>query len=315
MTGTGMPETRSPPSGVVLLALYEGERFLAAQLDSIAAQEVPWRLVVSDDGSTDAGPGIVRGFADAHPGRVTLTRGPGQGAAANFRALLAGVPEAAGWAALADQDDVWRPGKLARALAALAAVPAGQPALYCSRVTLCDPALRPIGASRPPYPPSFRHALVQNLVQGNTAVLNPAALALVRAAEPLTPPVVMHDWWLYQLVTGAGGTVILDPAETVLYRQHEGNVVGGNAGPRARLESFTRMLGGGHRAWGAQTLAALTPVRHLLTDENRRVLDAFTALHHGEMADRLVAMARGGFRRQGPVSQAALWLAAALGRL
>ena len=65
----------------------------------------------------------------------------------------------------------------------------------------------------------------------------------------------------------------------------------------------------------AQTLAALTPVRHLLTDENRRVLDAFTALHHGEMADRLVAMARGGFRRQGPVSQAALWLAAALGRL
>ena len=75
------------------------------------------------------------------------------------------------------------------------------------------------------------------------------------------------------------------------------------------------VLGGGHRAWGAQTLAALTPVRHLLTDENRRVLDAFTALHHGEMADRLVAMARGGFRRQGPVSQAALWLAATLGRL
>lgn len=308
------PSPRSEPV-TILMALYQGAPFVGAQLDSIAAQGDGWRLVVSDDGSTDAGPAIVARFAARHPGRVRLVRGPGQGAAANFRALLRGLEPGCGPVALADQDDVWLPGKLDRALAGLQGAPAGQPALYCSRVAICDAAMRPLGRSRPLHPPSFPHALVQNAVQGNTVMLNPAALALVRAADPLTPPVVMHDWWLYQLVTGAGGWVIQDQTPTVLYRQHRDNVVGANDGIRARLGSFARMLGGGHREWNAQTLAALTPVRHLLSEDSRATLDLFAALHGGALPTRLAAMRRGRFRRQGAVSQAALWLAAALGRM
>jgi len=52
----------------VLLALYRGAAFLPAQLDSIAAQDVDWRLVVSDDdpdAAASKGAGIVRGFAAA----------------------------------------------------------------------------------------------------------------------------------------------------------------------------------------------------------------------------------------------------------
>lgn len=319
MTQTAAPATAAAPAlpreVTVLMALYQGEGFLQAQLASIAAQGDGWRLVVSDDGSRDQGPQMVRRFAEAHPGRVRLVRGPQRGAAENFRALLRGLPGDTGFAALADQDDVWLPGKLARALDRLTALPEERPALYCSRVTICDEALRPLAGSRPVFPPSFRHALVQNLVQGNTVVMNRAAIALVQAADPLTPEVVMHDWWLYQLISGAGGVVIQDAEPALLYRQHAANVVGARGGLGARLGSFGRMLAGDHRGWSARTLGALMPVRHLLTPDARRTLDDFAALHGGRLPARLAAMRRGGFHRQGAVSQAALWLAAALGRI
>lgn len=308
----------------VLLALYRGEKFLQPQLDSIAAQEVGWRLVVSDD-APDAGAGLVQRFAAGHPGRVARRRGPGRGAAANFLSMLAALPEDPGFVALSDQDDVWLPGKLPRALAALHA--AGEaPALYCSRATICDAGLRPLGLTAAVrHPPSFRHALVQNLVQGNTAVLNPAAAALARQAAQGTGAgdgagakpgaVVMHDWWLYQLLTGAGGRVIWDPQPSLLYRQHGGNVVGANAGLRARLASAGRMLSGRHRGWSLATLHEMQRLRPLLTPEHRAVLDDFAALCGPGAGARLRALRRGGFHRRDAPSQVLLWLAAALGRV
>lgn len=302
----------TPPRVTVLMAIHQGARFLPEQLDSIAAQEgIDWRLVVSDDGSTDGGPGIVRDFAAAHPGRVARRNGPRRGAAANFRALMADAG-GAGFTALADQDDRWHAGKLARAAAALRAVPEGVPAIWCSRVVICDASLAPRGLSRlPRAAPSFRHALVQNMVQGNTLMMNRAALALMRAADRLAGPVVMHDWWTYQIVSGAGGRVIFDARPSVDYRQHGANAVGSD-GPRAQI---ARMLRGRHAEWSRLNLAALTACAPLLTAENRALLAEFARLLNGSPAQRLAAMRRGGFHRHGAFSQAALWVAAALGRV
>lgn len=303
-------------SVTVLLALYRGAAFLQAQLDSIAAQAVDWRLLVSDDDpGADAGAGIARHLARAHPGRVTLRAGPGQGAAANFMAMLAALPAEPGFIALSDQDDVWLADKLPRALATLQGA-GGRPALYCSRATICDAALRPLGLTPAPrHPPSFRHALVQNLVQGNTAVLNPAAAALARQAAQGAGQVVLHDWWLYQLLTGAGGQVIWDPRPSVLYRQHGDNVVGANAGLRGRLASAGRMLSGHHRDWSRATLHEMQRQRPLLTPEHRAVLEDFAVLCGPGAGARLRALRRGGFHRRDAPSQALLWVAAALGRV
>lgn len=112
--------TGRPPPVVILLATYQGERFLATQLDSILAQSCrDWRLVVSDDGSTDATREILRRFAAAHPDRdIELRDGPRQGATRNFLSLLDAVApgEAVAWC---DQDDLWLPDRLARGLAAI----------------------------------------------------------------------------------------------------------------------------------------------------------------------------------------------------
>ncbi len=125
------------------LALYNGAEHVAAQLDSIAAQDHrDWRLVVSDDGSSDAGPAIVQEFAARFPpGQVTLIAGPRGGATRNFLSMMA-LPDGDEYLSLADQDDVWRPDKLGRALAALHARP--EAGLYSACTTICDADLTPL---------------------------------------------------------------------------------------------------------------------------------------------------------------------------
>ena len=126
-----------------------GARYLGAQLDTIAAQSHrDWRLVVSDDGSTDATREILAAFrAAVGPERAEIREGPRRGFAANFLGLAGDPTIRADFYAFADQDDLWRPDRLARGLARLRAVP-DRPALYGSRTVLIDEAGRETGRSR-----------------------------------------------------------------------------------------------------------------------------------------------------------------------
>ncbi|MBI0434614.1 glycosyltransferase [Roseomonas sp. KE0001] len=286
----------------VLLATYNGAAHLEAQLASIAAQQpVDWRLLWRDDASRDATPELLRSFAEGEgAGRVTRITGPQgrAGAAGSFMALLAAAPEAGAYA-FCDQDDVWLPGKLARALRRLEEVPPGQPALYCARQRLVDAALRPIGLSPvPPKPPAFRNALVQNIVTGCTAVLNPAARRLMLAA-PAVPPGSLHDWWSYLMVTGAGGTVIFDPEPALLYRQHGGNAVGSPASAGRRAVAALQRGARAFLTLFQAHLAALDRARPLLTPDSRVLLDLLRPLPELSPLARCRRLRRAGLYRQG----------------
>lgn len=311
-----MTQATERPEVAILLALHNGGRFLPTQLASIARQRgVDWRLTVSDDGSTDAGPESLRAFAATRPHRrIELMAGPGQGAAANFLRLLHAVPEDTAFAAFCDQDDAWLPGKLARATAHLAVQSPWRPALYCGRTIVCDEALRPLGLS-PLFsrPPSFPNALAQSIAGGNTMVLNRAALRLARSAAGEAGAVVMHDWWLYQLITGAGGTVIYDPVPQVLYRQHGTNAVGANGGWPARLSRALRVGQGVLRDWNGTNIAALRASAHRLTPANRVLLETFAQARQAPFAARMRGLARAGLHRQTRGGNASYWCAAAAG--
>lgn len=321
------PRARSPrrPRArlAVLMATRDGAAWLGAQLGSIAAQtRAPDLMLVSDDGSTDATPALLDAFAAAYPG-LGLRRlaGPGQGAAANFLSLIARAPGDVDRLSFADQDDVWLPGKLARAGAALDAAEAEDgaavPLLYCARILVCDAGLGRRRASRPlRRPASFRNALTQNVATGNTVVLNRAATDLVRRAAARTGAAVpvVHDWWLYQIVTGAGGRLLHDPEPQVLYRQHGGNLIGAGAGQMARARRMGQLLSGVHRGWTDANLAALAAAGDLLTPANAALIrDLAAARAQGPLA-RVRAIGRLGLYRQGRGAQAALYAAAALGR-
>jgi len=307
----------------ILMGLFDGARHLQEQLDSFTAQSVTdWDLVVGDDGSQDAGPEMIRAFAaqQAAAGRrVALVDGPGQGVAVNFLSLLAAVPEGTAWVALSDQDDVWLPDRLHMGQAGLAQVPEGVPALYGSASWIVDEDLSQRRHSLAfPHPPGFRNALVQSIAGGNTMLLNRAGADLARAAarEALAAGgPATHDWWLYQLIAGAGGRVIRDERPTILYRQHGANLFGTNRGLRASLSRVGQVLSGDLAVWLARNRRALRASAHRLTPEARGLLDRFDRLHTLHMVSRYREYRALGLRRQGRAGQLALTLAVLLGRL
>jgi hypothetical protein len=177
-----------------------------------------------------------------------------------------------------------------------------------------DAAGREIGRSpRFRRPPGFGNALVQSIAGGNTMLFNQAAKALMERVRPET--VVAHDWWIYILVSGAGGTVIYDPEPMVRYRQHGANAIGDNQGWRARLRRM-RMLAGGRLAeYGDVNLAALERALPLLTPEARAQV---MLLRHGRGLPpwrRLAGFRRIGLYRQTRGGTLTLWLAFLAGRL
>ncbi len=266
---------------VILLAIYQGERFLPEQLASITAQTyAEWVLYWRDDGSRDGSVALLEAFAAGRgAGRVVQVAGGERlGAAGSFFHLLrhavAAEPGAAAFA-FADQDDVWRPEKLAVGLAALADGPG--PALWFCRTTLVDAALRPIGIQPnlgAPY--GFPAALVENTASGCAMLLDAAAACLVAASAP--PAGCLHDWWAHILVGAAGGLVLREDTPLVLYRLHGGNLVGSRPppliqralaalirGPRFQMTMLRRHLDGLAAQPAALTPGALAAVTRLRT--------------------------------------------------
>lgn len=308
----------------VLLATRDGRRFLPRQWASLEAQEgVAVTVHAADDGSRDGTADLLRELARAPRGAVRaahlLDAPPRHSAARSFLLLLAhavrGQPEGL-WFAYCDQDDVWLPGKLAAACEALGQLPdPARPALYAGRTLGVDEDDRELALS-PLFgrPPCFRNALVQNILGGNTMVLNRAAAELVAAASEAEVP--LHDWLTYLLVAGAGGVVLYDPRSMVRYRQHGANAVGAGHGWRALPRRLARAWRGEFQAWNDANLAALRRHEHSLSEDSRGALAAFQRARQAATPwGRCRWLARSGVFRQRPGEQALLWAAALLGRI
>lgn len=331
--GDATPDQGGHDQVCIVMCTYNGGAFLQAQLDSFAAQtHENWQLLISDDGSQDDSPKILAQFADRMRalGRVVqIIDGPRRGATANFIHALTRLPPGVAWVALSDQDDVWLPDRLRLGIATLKQLarpgqpakttpPGGRPALFCSRTQIADADLAPTGVS-PAFsrPPGFRNALVQNIAAGNTILLDQAAIALVRAAGPIVaraPDLPAHDWWLYQIVSGAGGTVHFDHRPSVIYRQHGGNEIGANTGWRARAWRFRMLCGGRFQRWNRANIRALTDCAAHLTPQNRQILERFALIADAGMFRRLLLFSRLRLYRQTLGGQGAMWFALIIGK-
>lgn len=306
------------PEICILLAVYQGASYLQTQLNSFAAQtHRNWSLVASDDGSSDDSPAILERFRQAHgTHRISLLQGPGKGFARNFLFLLRKTPPETAFAALSDQDDIWFPHKLDRAVRLLSELPPGQPGLYCARTMICAENLAPIGLSQQfRHAPDFRNALVQSIGGGNTMVLNHAALALVQETLDETTAPVAHDWWLYQIITGCGGQVIYDPEPILSYRQHGDNQIGANLSLRAKLLRFLALAQGRFQDWNEIGLEALEKSAHRFTPQARETLDHYKAARSGPILQRLKSLKASGAYRQSAAGTIALYIACLLNRI
>lgn len=299
------------------MGAYNGAKYIGEQLQSIANQTHPnWRLIISDDGSTDdTHTHIERHTNGWNDGRVEVRQGPKKGFCQNFLSMACDPSIEADYYAFSDQDDVWLPEKLEVAIAHIEkkARPV-EPYLYCGRTTYVKENLKPYAQSPHfVYPRSFRNALIQSIAGGNTMVFNGAAKELIEKAGPV--PAVSHDWWLYQLITGAGGRVYYDSDSYILYRQHEDALIGGNNSIKDRLERVTMVFRGQFRAWSEQNIEALNQARHCLNQNAEEILDLFIRLRDSTFSRRFRMLEVCGLYRQTWRGTISLLLAAALKKI
>jgi glycosyltransferase involved in cell wall biosynthesis len=223
-----MNNQKNCPIVTVVLATYNGGRFLPEQLESLAAQSCrPNRLVLRDDGSTDHSVEIVQAWADQNGVALQQITGLRLGPARSFlQALKAAQP--ADIFLFCDQDDVWQPDKIERALNLLPWGDGVAPTLCATRLEVVDEQLNLLRLSPLPKGLSFASASCESLLTGCTMAFNAAFRELLVGALP--DNAAMHDWWCYLLATSANGAALrFDPTPTVRYRQHGGNALG--AGP------------------------------------------------------------------------------------
>lgn len=315
---TREPNSRSnsKPSVAILLATYNGAAFLPAQLNSYEAQcHDNWRVWASDDGSTDETLPILASYQQRWSERLSVISGPGRGFVVNFLSLIHHPEILADHYAYSDQDDVWDSDKLSKAVSWLSTIAPTVPALYCSRTRLVDEQEHPLGFSPlMQRPPSFAHALVQNIAGGNTMVFNQAARALLQGVGP-DVEVVTFDWWTYLLVTGSGGQVFYDSQPSLSYRQHGQNLVGADEGWPERWSRLVHVWKGYHTQWNDQNIRALRHLDNRLTAENLQTLRTFAWARQQSLGKRLWGLKRSGVYRQPTLKHWALFWAAFFDRI
>lgn len=301
----------------ILVCTYNGERFLREQLESFINQtHKNWSIHVSDDGSTDATLEILEEYKkQLGDEKIVILQGPRQGFAKNFLSLIKNREIVADYFAFSDQDDIWFEDKLSRSIAQIPQTPTSKPHLYCSRTKLVNTDLAPLGFS-PLFKkrPCFENSLVQSIAGANTMMINNAARDLMcRIADDAL--VVAHDWLAYLLVTGCGGQVVFDQNPTLLYRQHEGNLIGANATYKNQVNRILKMLSGRFSEWSTQNLIVLNSIRMELTEDNRRTLERFEAARNSGLLSRLYLMKKSGVHRQTLKGNISLVAAAILNKI
>ncbi|MEO8101646.1 MAG: glycosyltransferase family 2 protein [Betaproteobacteria bacterium] len=254
-TGNAAPAETTTRSVTVLLSTFNGGNFLQQQLNSLYEQTYPGiRIMVRDDGSTDATWSILE-RAQSEKRIELLVQHDNLGAARSYfellqRARLMG----ADFVAFCDQDDVWMPGKLSRAIAALSGVGHERAAMYSSRLEIVGRDLTHVGFTPLPEQVGFGNALVENVCVGCTIVLNRPAIELVGGNLPARA--LVHDWWCY-LTLSCFGEIVYDRDAPIKYRQHGHNTFGAAQGTMDRLKrNLRRFAGKGNgRHWQSEQAA------------------------------------------------------------
>lgn len=215
---------------IVLMSAYNGQKFIREQIDSILGlNEINPKIVIRDDGSTDKTTAIIKDFILNHKEKIELIEGKNIGWKKSFFALIEYAYthySSYQYFAFADQDDIWLPDKLYRAVEMLEAS-INIPALYCSNLFFYKEGVN-YGKIRKFTPePTYKNCLVRNYATGCTEVFNRPLLELIARKTPSIS--VAHDYWVYQAAVLCG-EVFIDDESYILYRQHGNNQIGCKSG-------------------------------------------------------------------------------------
>lgn len=217
----------------VLMSTYNGSKYLREQIESVLAQtNVNVRLIVRDDGSKDNTLNILEEYAQSR--KLQWYNGENLKPLGSFMHLLFNCPESS-YYAFCDQDDVWLHDKLSKSLKKMEDVELcnpNKPIIIHTDMTVVDSELNVISKSfwdnngiRPDILNKFEMLACYNGVNGCTILMNNTARKLIKERY-FHQSVFIHDVMSSLIVSANGGIIDYVDEPTLLYRQHEGNVVG-----------------------------------------------------------------------------------------
>ena len=222
-------------SVAVLLATYNGEERLQVQLNSLQNQSCQdFTLYIHDDGSSDSTLDIIHSYQEKDRNLILLDDDiKHRGAKESFMWLLEHV--AADYYMFCDQDDLWLPSKIEQSLNFIKEVETKNPdipvcihtdlAVADGRYNVVSKSLWSQSKVKPAFLEDKDYIQVFNCVTGCTMIFNQRAKECSLTFNPIAP---MHDFWVaYQTLKNDGMLTHL-PKSTMLYCQHENNVVGAN---------------------------------------------------------------------------------------
>lgn len=209
---------------LVLMSTYNGEKYLAEQIDSILQQQgVKVYLLARDDGSHDSTFKILEKYSLQHD-NIKCVKGENVGFIHSFSKLvcMAANTDDFDCYAFADQDDIWYPNKLVTAVNALQ-LDDSKPMLFASNCMLVDSQgndIRQLRDAALHYRKG--NSLYSGSVQGCSMVFNKTAIRLYAKHIPST---TYHDTWMLY-VCAIFGKVVYDATPLFAYRIHSNNALG-----------------------------------------------------------------------------------------
>ena len=213
----------------ILMATYNGEKYISEQIDSIINQTCKnWKLLIRDDGSQDKTLEILEEY-EKRDERINILRDikGNLGFVKNFEELLKNSSEE--FIMFSDQDDYWIENKLENyinELGTLSEKEQKMPLLIHSNSFVCDENLNvkkkefinsKIAAHYKKNSYFFSYS-----VQGSTALINKE---LMDIGLPFLKNVTLHDRYFHLLAEFFGKRIFISKS-LIKYRQHGGNEIG-----------------------------------------------------------------------------------------
>lgn len=221
----------------VMMATYNGEKFLQEQLDSLINQTYDnWVLFIRDDNSIDDTRKIIDIYCEQYSKKICFIEDnslPSGGAKNNFVGLYQWVTKRFDFSyyMFCDQDDVWLPQKIEQSINTIKREEKQEeiPLLFHSDLIVVDQKLNIINDSYMKYRVingnvnDINHLLIQNNVTGCTMLWNKKLNDIIK--KTINTDIVMHDWWI-ALIACLYGKIVFSSRALIYYRQHNKNVVG-----------------------------------------------------------------------------------------
>ena len=214
----------------ILLATYNGARFLREQLDSLFNQTFQdFTVLLRDDGSTDDTLQIISAYQQKFPDKINVLKDnlKNLGATQNFGVLLENA--SADYIFFCDQDDIWVKHKIEKSLQKIQSLENGNDKAPCYIFTdmkaideagnITDNSVWSKLLLHPDYC-TLNRLLIQNIPHGCTMVINKAMRNL---AVPIPKEAILHDHWMALIAAACGKSAYIEEP-LVLLRNHAQNV-------------------------------------------------------------------------------------------